>query len=316
MADAWAVLGVPRGASEAVVKAGYRRLIRQYHPDVNKSPEARIKFEQIQRAWEELRRGFAAETRNGAGKPRPSAGTPPTPAQPQPQAAMKVMTLSFAQSFNGGSFEFSVEREVDCEQCGGRGVIGASAGVCMQCSGSGRRDGDPCLFCRGTGMKPQVPCHLCSNGRRRVATPYVVTIPAGVADDTRIEAAPKNGKGATASVLVRVKPSTLYERLDDPANLEIEVPLTYAEACLGAEVEVPAPDRRMLVNVPQLTPNGKLFRLAGYGMPKPSEPGARGDLYVRITVAVPAELQKDQRRLIEQLAQFDENPRRMLVEQD
>lgn len=313
MADAWGSLGVPKGASEAVVKAAYRRLIRQYHPDVNPSPEARRRFEEIQRAWEELRAGFLSA--NGAGPQRPSAS--PTASAQQPQAAaMKVMTLSFAQAFNGGSFEFSVEREVECEQCGGSGVIGESAGVCMQCSGSGKRTGDPCLFCRGTGMKPQVPCHMCSNGKRRAATPYVVRVPAGVANDTRIDAAPKSGQGAPASVLVRVKPSSLYLRLDDPANLEIEVPVTYAEACLGAEVEVPAPDRRVLVNVPPLTPHGKLFRLAGHGMPKPAEPGARGDLYVRIVVVVPAEMSKDQRRLVEQLAQFDVNPRRGLAEQD
>jgi len=139
-----------------------------------------------------------------------------------------------------------------------------------------------------------------------------VRIPAGVEDGTKLRlqgqgASGRNG-GAPGDLYltIRIRKHPFFERKGD--DLYCEVPITFAEAALGAEIEVPTLDGRVKVRVPPGTQSGQLLRLAGLGMPKRS--GGRGDLYVRVKIVVPRNLTPRERELIEELQRLrPENPR-------
>jgi molecular chaperone DnaJ len=142
---------------------------------------------------------------------------------------------------------------------------------------------------------------------------YQVKIKPGVTDGTRIRLAGKGepgvGSGAAGDlyVTIRVAPSPLFERRG--ADLVIEVPVTYAEAALGATVEVPSPNGRLSLKVPAGTQEGKLLRIRGKGAPRLDGKG-RGDLIARIRLAVPTKLTKQEREAIENLQKVSrESPR-------
>jgi DnaJ-class molecular chaperone len=140
-----------------------------------------------------------------------------------------------------------------------------------------------------------------------------VKIPAGVKDGTQIRL---KGKGETGFaggpagdliVTTRVTPSPLFQRRG--ADLVIDVPVTYAEAALGAEVEIPAPEGRISLKVPAGSQDGKLLRVRGHGAPKLNG-GGKGDLLARLRVAVPEKLTKAEREALENFQKISrENPR-------
>jgi len=151
------------------------------------------------------------------------------------------------------------------------------------------------------------PCPQChGSGRERRTKRYSVKIPAGVKDGTRIrlkgkgEAGVNGGPPGDLYVVTRVAPSTAFKRRG-AANLEVDVPVTYAEAALGANVEVPTPyGEKLSVKVPPGSETGKLLKLKGHGAPK-LKGGGKGDLIARVNVTVPKKLNKKQRELIEEL---------------
>jgi molecular chaperone DnaJ len=160
---------------------------------------------------------------------------------------------------------------------------------------------DPCKRCRGTG-------------RERRTRRFKVQIPPGVKDGTRIRLRGKGEAGYGGApagdlfVVTRVAPSKRYRRRGE-SDLEIEVPVTYPEATLGATVEVPTPDGRVSLKVPAGTQDGKLLKIKGHGAPKLKGSG-RGDLIARVRVTVPAKLTKAEREALEQLQKVSrENPR-------
>lgn len=137
-----------------------------------------------------------------------------------------------------------------------------------------------------------------------------VKVPAGVHDGARIRLAgrgePGRGGGAAGDLFVRirVKPHKHFGR--SGAHVTLELPITYAEAALGAEVKVPTPVGPVTMKVPAGTPPGKVFRLKGKGSPK----GGRSDLLVTVQVEVPSKLSKKQKELLRELQQVeDRSPR-------
>jgi molecular chaperone DnaJ len=183
-----------------------------------------------------------------------------------------------------------------CSRCGGRGVTSENQGLfsfsraCPQCAGRGMTVETPCPTCRGTGIEKRP---------RQVK----VRIPAGVDDGQRIRVkgrgAPGRGGGPPGDlwVTVRVAAHNMFGR--KARNLTLTVPITFAEAALGAEITVPTLDGTVVLRVPPGTRSGRTFRVKGRGVA--DEKGA-GDLLVTVEVAVPTKLSAAEREAIEALA--------------
>jgi len=236
------------------------------------------------------------------------------------------VSLSFEDSLRGVETRIPVELHTACRQCGGSGARpGTSPIVCPECRGRGVKAenqglfalSQPCPRCRGNGTVVEDPCPACAgSGRERRTKRYRVKIPAGVKDGTRIRLKGKGEMGAGGApagdlyVVTRVTPSPLYGRRGD--DLVIDVPVTYAEAALGATVEVPTPDGPISLKVPEGSEDGKLLRVRGRGAPKLGG-STRGDLLARLRLSVPKKLTKAEREAIEALQKVSrENPRERL----
>jgi len=234
------------------------------------------------------------------------------------------LNLSFEDALRGLETTIPVSLESACSTCKGSGAKpGTAPKICPQCGGRGvvsEAQGlfalsQPCPRCRGNGTIIEDPCPTCrGTGRERRTRRFKVKIPAGVKEGTRIRLRGKGEAGYGGApagdlyVVTRVAPSKLYRRRGD-ADLELEVPVTYPEAALGATVEVPTPDGRVSLKVPAGTQDGKLLRIKGRGAPKLKGSG-RGDLIARVRLAVPSKLSKEERDAVEQLREVArDNPR-------
>ena len=225
-----------------------------------------------------------------------------------------TLTLSFEDSLEGLTTKIPVELETTCSTCKGSGAEpGTKPIICPVCRGRGVTAEDegffafsrPCPRCHGNGTVIEKPCRTCDgSGRERRTKRYTVKIPAGVKDGTQIRLKGKGeagfGGGPPGDLIVttRVTPSPLFERRG--ADLVIEVPVTFAEAVLGADVEVPTPEGRISLKVPAGSQDGKLLRVRGQGAPKLNG-GGRGDLLARVRVDVPTKLTNAEREAIEAL---------------
>jgi molecular chaperone DnaJ len=234
------------------------------------------------------------------------------------------VSLSFEDSLRGIQTTIPVSLETACSECGGSGAKpGTAPRLCPQCNGRGvvaETQGlfalsQPCPRCRGNGTVIEDPCPHCrGTGRERRTKRYTVRIPAGVKDGTRIRLAGKGEAGYNGGpagdlyVVTRVAPSKLFRRRG-ASDLELDVPVTYAEAALGATVEVPTPDGKVSLKVPAGSHDGKLLKIKGRGAPKLKGSG-RGDLIARVKVSVPTKLSKAEREALENLKKVShENPR-------
>jgi molecular chaperone DnaJ len=229
--------------------------------------------------------------------------------RPQPRRGADVetaITLSFLDALRGATVPLRLASTGACDTCHGSGAAtGTSPKTCGVCRGQGvvsRNQGsfsfaEPCRPCRGTGRVVETPCPACKGtGEQAKERTLTVRIPAGVADGQRIRLAGKGSpgeRGAPAGdLLVRVvvTPHAVFGRKGD--HLTLTVPVTYAEAALGANVPVPTPDGSVTLKVPAGTSSGRTFRVKGKGFPTRS---GTGDLLVSVEVAVPTELTPQER---------------------
>jgi molecular chaperone DnaJ len=235
-----------------------------------------------------------------------------------------VVNFSFEDSLKGATMKIPVELETTCSACHGTGAEpGTSPKICPECRGRGvvsESQGlfalsTPCPRCGGNGTVIEQPCRKCKgSGRERRTKRYTVKIPAGVKDGTQIrlkgkgEAGYNGGPPGDVIVVTRVAPSPLFRRKG--ADLVIDVPITYAEAALGATVEVPTPDGgRISLKVPAGSQDGKLLKVKGRGAPKLNG-GGKGDLLARLRVVVPTKLSKAEREALENFQKVSrEDPR-------
>jgi molecular chaperone DnaJ len=234
------------------------------------------------------------------------------------------VTVSFEESMRGTTVPVRIQGPAPCQTCGGSGAApGSRPVVCPQCRGTGVIAVNQGLFqieqtcprCHGSGRAVDRVCPTCkgSGSQRRTRT-FQVRIPPGVKDGARIrlrghgEPGPPGAEPGDLYVRVHVRPHPFFRRRGD--DLEVEVPITYTEAALGAEIQVPTLDGPVTMRVPPGTPSGKTFRLRGKGAPRR---GGQGDLYVTVNVEVPARLSKEERELLEKLRAAErESPRRRL----
>ncbi|MFP4312629.1 MAG: molecular chaperone DnaJ [Nitriliruptoraceae bacterium] len=231
--------------------------------------------------------------------------------------------LTFEDALAGVRTTLRITGDGPCDTCGGSGAApGTSPTRCEVCGGRGQVTVDqgpfsfaqPCQRCGGTGQTIEHPCTTCA-GSGRVVKPRQLTvkIPAGVRDGAVIRAAGRGGPGVNGGppgdvlVTVHVASHPLFGRKGDDVTLE--VPITLTEASLGTKLTVPTPhDGTRTIRIPAGTGHGRTFRIRGEGAPKAR--GGSGDLLVSTRIEVPSRLSREQRRLLEQLAELEDTSER------
>ena len=228
------------------------------------------------------------------------------------------VTLTLEEAARGVKKDISFRRRVPCETCegsgaapgsqpvrcntcGGRGQVVQSAGIlrvqttCPTCEGAGQEISQPCTDCRGSGL---------THERAELS----VDIPAGVEDGMRVrvqghgEASPDGGPPGDCYCFITVKQHELFRR--DGTHLILQLPISYTQAALGADIEVPTLSGPHNLRVEAGTQNGDVFKIRGQGIVDPHG-GRPGDLHVQVFVEVPKKLNVEQERLLRELAELD-----------
>jgi molecular chaperone DnaJ len=225
-----------------------------------------------------------------------------------------TLDISLENAVRGTTVEIRVPTLASCDTCDGSGARkGSSPTTCGTCGGAGQvrmQQGffqvqQTCPTCRGKGKSISDPCGSChGQGRVERTKTLSVKVPPGVDTGDRIrlsgegEAGPDGGPTGDLFVQMSVQQHAIFER--DGKNLYCEVPITFADAALGGELEVPTLDGRVKLKIPTGTQTGKLFRLRGKGV-KPVRGGSVGDLLCRAAVETPVNLNKRQKELFREL---------------
>ena len=211
------------------------------------------------------------------------------------------ITLDFREAAKGTTFPVELTGDAPCTTCHGSGSKSGKTHTCEVCSGSGyiRENSGafgmarPCTNCHGTGEVIEDPCTTCNGtGTVRRTRSITVRIPAGVIDGQKVrlagqgEAGPNGTPAGDLFVMVHVRSDDTFTRSGD--DLEVTVPVSFAEVALGSTITVPTLDNPVKVKVPAGTPNGRTLRVRGRGIPKRS--GNAGDLLVTVEVKVPKDL--------------------------
>jgi molecular chaperone DnaJ len=239
-----------------------------------------------------------------------------------------TVTLSFDEALSGVTLPLRLTSDAPCTACAGSGARhGTTPRVCPTCQGVGqvnRNQGgfafpEPCRECRGRGLVVDDPCPTCSGSGRAPSTRTVqARIPAGVKNGQKIRLRGKGTSGEYGGdpgdllIVVTVKPHPVFGR--DGDNLTVTVPVTYAEAALGADVEVPVPTGGTVkVRLSEGTSSGRVLRVRGKGVTR--KDGTKGDLLVTVEVAVPQKLSSHARDALASYADAtkDHDPRADLM---
>ncbi|MDC9613509.1 molecular chaperone DnaJ [Xenorhabdus khoisanae] len=224
------------------------------------------------------------------------------------------MELTLEEAVRGVTKEIRIPTLETCDSCHGSGAkAGTSPETCSTCHGAGQvqmRQGffavqQPCPQCHGRGKIIKNPCGKChGHGRVEKYKTLSVKIPSGVDTGDRIrlsgegEAGEHGAPSGDLYVQVQVKTHHIFER--DGSNLYCEVPINFATAALGGEIEVPTLDGRVSLKIPAETQTGKLFRMKGKGV-KSVRGGVQGDLLCRVVVETPVKLNEEQKELMRKL---------------
>ena len=247
--------------------------------------------------------------------------------QSGPQRGADMATelhLSFEDAIAGVTTSVGVQGETSCRTCRGSGAEpGTTVTTCPVCGGSGmtaQSQGffsmtQPCRNCAGSGRIVPQPCHTCGGrGTEMRSRTLNVKIPAGVRDGATIrlkgKGSPGRNGGPAGDLLVKthVAPHPIFKRKGD--DLTVKLPVTFTEATLGAQIDVPTLNGPVKLKVPAGTKSGKTFRVRGRGVVRPR--GRKGDLLATIEVVVPTKLSRDAKKALQDFHdQFeaDENPR-------
>lgn len=347
--DYYDVLGVSKSASKDELKKAYRKLSKQYHPDINQEPGADEKFKEIAEAYEVLsddqKRAqydqfghagmnggagfgggqgdfgfggfediFNAFFGGGGGGRRRDPNAPR-----QGNDLQYTMTISFEEAAFGKETEIEIPREENCDTCHGSGAKpGTKAETCSTCRGAGQVSKEmrtpfgtqvvrqTCQACDGTGKQIKEKCTSCSGqGKVKKRKKIAVKIPAGIDDGQQIrlsgqgEAGTNGGPSGDLYIVFRVARHEFFER--DGDDVYCEMPVTFTQAALGSEVEVPTIHGKVKLKIPAGTQTGTNFRLRGKGIKNVRGYG-QGDQHVRIRVVTPTTLTERQKQLLKEFA--------------
>lgn len=338
--DYYKTLEVARNASDREIKKAYRRLAMKHHPDRNtNNPDSEEKFKVIQEAYailsDEQKRaaydqfGHAGMDQSMGGGHHGGdsfsdvfgdvfgdifGGGGGRGSQVTRGADLRYnLDLSLEDAVSGMETKIKVPTSVSCTGCKGSGSTSGRSAVCSTCGGHGQvrmQQGmfsvqQTCPTCRGSGSVIKDPCGKCrGTGKRKDQKTLAVKIPAGVDIGDRIrlggegEAGDYGGPSGDLYVQVNVRDHAIFTR--DGANLYCDMPISFATATLGGELEVPTLTGKVKLKIPAETQTGKLFRLRGKGV-KQVRGGPVGDLMCRVNVETPVSLTAEQKKLVEQL---------------
>ena len=227
--------------------------------------------------------------------------------------------ITLEQAAKGTDAKLKIPRLEVCEECDGKGAEkGTSPETCVTCSGSGQTRYQqgffsvmrPCPNCGGNGQIIKNPCKECSGaGRLERQKELEIKIPAGVETGSRLrisgegEAGVNSGPSGDLYVVIHVAEHENFER--QASNLYTSSPISFTQAALGAEIDVKTLEGTETLKIPAGTQTGTVFRIKGEGVPSLSG-GGKGDLFVAVTVVTPKALSKEQRKLLEQLAEIED----------
>ncbi len=349
--DYYEVLGVSKGATDDEIKKSYRKLAKQYHPDLNpgdKAAEAR--FKEVNEAYEILSDkekrarydqfghagvdpnfnpgggfggGFGGFTDMGDidlgdlfgsffGGGFGGGGSSRRNGPQKGETIRTGVAISFEEAAFGCEKEVTVSRTEQCDVCHGTGCApGTTPEVCPDCHGSGtvriQRGGGgfsfatttTCPKCRGAGKIIHQPCKTCNGaGSVRRQKKLAVTIPAGIDNGQAVSLRGQGGAGKNGGpagdllIAVTVRPHPTFRR--EGTSVYMDQPVSFVQAALGAELEIPTIDGTVKYTMPEGTQSGTTFRLRGKGIPGLNGRG-RGDQYVTVKVQVPTGLSRAQK---------------------
>lgn len=234
------------------------------------------------------------------------------------------MVLEFEEAIFGKETEISIPKEVECNTCFGSGAKpGTKPETCSHCHGTGQISIEQttpfgrivnrrtCQHCRGTGQIIREKCQTChGSGRMQKHVKVKVSIPAGIDDGQQIRLSGRGEPGINGGppgdlfIIVKVKPHEYFVREGD--NIFCELPLTFTQAALGDEVEVPTVHGKVKLKIPAGTQTGKVFRLKGKGVPNVHGRGI-GDQHVQVKVVTPTNLTERQKELLREFNEISGN---------
>jgi molecular chaperone DnaJ len=241
---------------------------------------------------------------------------------PEPGSDLEYqVNVPFWTAIRGGVMRLNISRRDVCSQCHGQGDV-ESPGTCPECGGKGQvtqtggrmKFNVSCPRCHGTG-KNLSTCHMChGEGTVERAEPLEVRIKPGTRDGQRIRLAGKGNAGLRGAppgdlyAIIRTGEHPIFHREGD--DIHLTVPVSAAEAALGAKIEVPTIDGRALLKIPPGTQSGQKLRLREKGVPSATKDGARGDEIVEIKITVPMPRDEKTKELLRELARLNpEDPR-------
>jgi len=339
--DYYEALGVNREAADEALKKAYRKLAMKWHPDRNPdNPKAEEHFKEAKEAYEVLsdpQKRTAYDQYGHAGVDPSAAGAGAGfgnfadafgdifgdifgggrgRSGVYRGADLRYnLVIELEDAARGTDTRIRIPTLTECEPCKGSGAKpGTQPKPCPTCNGQGQvrmQQGffslqQTCPRCHGTGKIIPEPCDSCNGaGRIKEHKTLAVKIPAGVDEGDRIrltgegEAGASGGPPGDLYVVIQIKPHAVFQR--DQNDLHCEMPVSFATAALGGEIEIPTLEGSAKIKVPSETQSGKVFRLRGKGI-KGVRSASHGDLHCHVVVETPVSLTARQKEL---LAEFD-----------
>lgn len=346
--DYYEVLGLTKSASKDDIKKAYRKLSKQYHPDLNKEPGADEKFKEIAEAYEVLSDDQKKARYDQFGHEDPNAGfggggfggggfggfedifssffggggRRQDPNAPRKGDDLQYrMNIKFEEAIFGKETEIEIPKDETCDTCHGSGAkSGTKPETCSTCNGAGQvnqavdtpfgrmMNRRTCSTCHGTGKIIKEKCSTCrGEGKVQKRKKIKVTIPAGVDDGQQIrvtgqgEPGINGGPAGDLYIMFRVQGHNEFER--DGDDIYYELKLTFPQAALGDEIEVPTVHGKVKLRIPAGTQSGAQFRLKDKGVKNVHGYGT-GNQYVTVKVVTPEKVTERQKQLLREFAEI------------